>query len=420
MPLPDGDLAVHCRLALLRYARSSIQITNLNAMTTFLHTADWQLGKPYGAVANATNRVILQEERFNTISRIGNAVREHGASFVVVAGDLFDSPSPERTVVSRACAAIGELGVPVYVIPGNHDHGGPLGPWQQPFFLQERDLLAPNLHVLLEPTPVLVDDAVLFPCPLTRRHEPDDLTAWLRQPHELLANLPAHLPRIVLAHGSIQGFGAEGDDDERSTSVNQLDLTALDHSHWDYLALGDWHGCKKVAPKARYAGTPEPDRFPRGADYEAGSVLVVTAQRSQAPVVTTYSTGGIGWHMLSHTFYGNDDLELLRTRYDALIGQRVSRDLLKLDLSGALGIAAQNELTHMLETWTTRLLRLDRRGHVAMTATEEDITSLTNRTGDPVTARIATILRDRLANEADRDLAEACLRELHLAVHGEG
>ena len=389
-------------------------------MTTFLHTADWQLGKPYGALTNASNRVLVQEERFATIGRIRQVLEQSGAAFVLVAGDLFDSPSPERTVVSRSCAAIGELGVPVYVIPGNHDHGGPLGPWEQAFFLQERDQLAPNLHVLLDPTPVPVEGAVLFPCPLTRRHEPDDLTAWLRQPHELLANLPAHAPRIVLAHGSIQDFSAERDDDERSTSVNQLDLTALDHAHWDYLALGDWHGCKQVAPKAWYAGTPEPDRFPRGADYEAGQVLVVNVQRAQPPVVTPHTTGSIGWHRLSHTFYGNEDLEALRSLYEQRIGQRVSRDLLKLELSGALGIAALNDLAAMLDTWTTRLLRLDRRGHVAITATEEDITSLTNRTGDPVTARIATTLRDRLTSETDRDLAEACLRELHMAVHGEG
>jgi DNA repair exonuclease SbcCD nuclease subunit len=391
-------------------------------MITFVHTADWQLGKPYGALSNAGNRVLLQEERYAAIGRIKQVVVQSGAAFVVVAGDLFDSPSPERNVVSRACAAIGALGVPVYVIPGNHDHGGPLGPWEHAFFLQERNQLAPNLHVLLESTPIELDGAVLFPCPLTRRHESDDLTTWLRQPHELLANLPVHAPRIVLAHGSIQDFGGDRDDDERSTSVNQLDLDAFDHAHWDYLALGDWHGCKQVAPMAWYAGTPEPDRFPRGADYEAGQVLVVKAQRGQAPVVTPYHTGGIGWHMLSHTFLGNEDLELLRTRYEALIGQRVSRDLLKLELSGALGIAAQNELSLMLETWATRLLRLDLRGHVSMTATEDDIMSLTNRTGDPVTARIATILRDRLASDAkqDRDLAEACLRELHLAVYGEG
>lgn len=389
-------------------------------MTTFVHTADWQLGKPYGSVSDPSNRVRLQEERFLAVGRMGDIVRQSGAAFVVVAGDLFDSPSPERSVVSRACAVIGELGVPVYVIPGNHDHGGPLGPWDQPFFRQERDQLAPNLHVLLEPTPVDAGHALLFPCPLTRRHEPDDLTTWLRQPHQLLASLPAHTARIVLAHGSVQDFGGDQDDDERSASVNQLDLSALDHSHWDYLALGDWHGCKQITPKAWYAGTPEPDRFPRGADYEAGHVLVVRVQRGQAPVVTKYPTGGMGWHALSHHFCGDEDLDRLHGEYDQRIGQRVGRDLLRLELNGHLGIAAQNRLAHTLETWSTRLLRLDQRGHVGMAATEQDIVELTDRVEDPVTARIASLLRDRLANEADRDLAEACLRELYAAARGEG
>lgn len=388
-------------------------------MSTFLHTADWQLGKPYGAVTDLDKRVALLDERFAAISRIGNAVREHGAAFVVVAGDLFDSPSPSRTVVSRACAAIGQLGVPVYVIPGNHDHGGPLGPWDQPFFTQERDQLAPNLHVLLAPQPVEAPGALLFPCPLLRRHESEDLTAWLRHPDGLLAPLPNHLPRIVLAHGSVQGFGSDTDPDDISVGVNQLDLTAIGTCHWDYIALGDWHGCKQVDLNAWYAGTPEPDRFPRGESYEAGRVLVVNATRGHAPAVTPVVTGGIGWHSLVHTFYGHDDLNGLLTRYDGMVGNRVGRDLLRLELSGALGMEALDQLDHTLDTWSARLLRLDRRGHVAMAATEADIARLTERTADPVTAHIASRLRDRLDNPEQREAAEACLRELHLAVSQE-
>ena len=388
-------------------------------MLTFLHTADWQLGKPYGSVADPDKRVALQDERFAAISRIGNAVHQHGATFVVVAGDMFDSPSPSKTVVSKACAAIGELQIPVYVIPGNHDHSGPLGPWGHPFFKQEREQLAPNLHVLLSPQPVEAPGALLFPCPLLRRHESEDLTAWLRYPDALLAALPSHLPRIVLAHGSVQGFGADTDPDDISTGVNQIDLTALGAHHWDYIALGDWHGCKQVATNAWYAGTPEPDRFPRGADYQAGRVLAVQVTRGQAPTVTPVQTGEIGWHTLTPTFYGHDDLNGLLTRYADKIGNRVGRDLLRIELSGALGMDALDTLDRALDTWSTRLLRLDRRGHVAMAATEADIARLTERTADPVTARIAGVLRDRLAVPAQRELAESCLRELHLAVSQE-
>ena len=76
--------------------------------------------------------------------------------------------------------SIGALGLPVYVIPGNHDHGGAGCLWEQPFFLREREKLAPQLHVLRESEPVVRDDAVLLPCPLVRRHVVDDPTAWVR------------------------------------------------------------------------------------------------------------------------------------------------------------------------------------------------------------------------------------------------
>ena len=42
---------------------------------TFLHTADWQLGKPYARVTDDAKRARLQSERFECLKRIANAVR---------------------------------------------------------------------------------------------------------------------------------------------------------------------------------------------------------------------------------------------------------------------------------------------------------------------------------------------------------
>lgn len=61
-------------------------------MTTFNHTADWQLGKPFAGVEGERKRSLLQQERINATDRIGHAAREHRAEFFLVAGDLFDSP----------------------------------------------------------------------------------------------------------------------------------------------------------------------------------------------------------------------------------------------------------------------------------------------------------------------------------------
>jgi len=144
--------------------------------TRFIHTADWQLGKPFAGISDASNRHRLQQARLDVIDRIGQAAREHQAAFIVVAGDVFDSPTPTKALVSAACSAIGRLGLPVLLIPGNHDHGGPGGVWVQSFFQAEAAALAPNLQVLLQPAPVVMAQAVVFPCPLLRRHENTDLT----------------------------------------------------------------------------------------------------------------------------------------------------------------------------------------------------------------------------------------------------
>jgi len=129
---------------------------------TFLHTADWQLGKPFARIEDEQKRAIVRQERIAVLGRLAVLVQEQQAEFVIVAGDLFDSPSPDKATVSAACAAIGALKVPVYAIPGNHDHGGPGSVWEQPFFVKEREALAPNLTLLLKAEPVELASVVLF------------------------------------------------------------------------------------------------------------------------------------------------------------------------------------------------------------------------------------------------------------------
>jgi len=86
---------------------------------TFLHSADWQLGKPFAGVDDLQKRALLQNERFAVIKRLARIAKEHGAEFVLVAGDLFDSPQATKATVAAACSAIGTIGVPVFAIPGN-------------------------------------------------------------------------------------------------------------------------------------------------------------------------------------------------------------------------------------------------------------------------------------------------------------
>lgn len=372
----------------------------------FLHTADWQLGKPFAGVADAEKRALLRQERIEVLKRIAAVANERHAEFIVVAGDAFDSSAATRDTVAAACAAMGAMQRPVFLIPGNHDHGGPGSLWEQPFFLQQRDELAPNLRVLLTPEPVETDTALILPCPLRRRQESADTTAWLRayEPE-------SEKPRIVVAHGSVQGFGTDDDDEESGGGANRIDLGLVDDGRFDYLALGDWHGMKQVSDRAWYAGTPEPDRFPRN---DPGHVLLVTATRGGLPEVAAVRTARIGWHELVFHFDDDASVDQLSEQFDALTGGRAQQDLLRLELTGALGIAAAAELEKRFESWQARLLRVKLHNQLRLAPSVDELTALTERAGDPLISRVAKKLAESQAGDTeDAAIARAALRLLY-------
>ena len=391
-------------------------LPNLEIMPiTFLHTADWQLGKPYARVADPAKRSRLQNERFECLKRIGTAVSEHQAAFVVVAGDLFDSPSPVNSTVASACEAIGAMGVPVLVIPGNHDHGGPGSLWEQPFFLRQRDHLAPNLRILLTPEPVVLETAVVFPAPLLRQQDSADPTAWIRNAFDS-PDFPAGLPRIVLAHGSIQGFEASQDEeDDESAGMNRIDLARLPADEIDYIALGDWHGMKQVGPKAWYCGTPEIDRFPKGENNDPGNILIVQAGRLQMPKAIKKPTGRFKWNDFSFRFSEDESFETFRAQLDEQLGQWGQDSLMKLALSGSLGIQASHRLSEHLESLEARLLRLKLEDRVGIAPTDIEIAALASRPNDPLVAAVASQLV-AMTGGNDAEIARLALRELHAAV----
>jgi DNA repair exonuclease SbcCD nuclease subunit len=377
-------------------------------MLRILHSADWQIGKPYGTVADEQKRFRLQQERLGAIGRIRDAARLQNAQLLLVAGDLFDSPTPDATAVLEVLERIGEMEVPVLVIPGNHDHGAPGTVWHREDFQRHQRQLAPNLKLLLERQPLLLPQATVLPCPLLRNQDSSDPSQWL---HNLeWSDLPADLPRIVLAHGGVHGFGARdygGDEEAQAGSNNLIDLAALPADQIDYIALGDWHNLKQVTTQAWYSGTPEPDRFDQGDDNHRGQVLLVELERGTAPVVTAQPTGRIRWHNLNFRFNGDGDLDRFEREIEALTAGRVARDLLRLEVGGSLSLAGHRRYQQLLDDLQNRLLRLRIKGECQQAPEAAELEQLTARAEDPLIARVAQQLQHRLGRESDPDSEEA-------------
>ena len=365
-------------------------------MITLIHTADWQLGKPFAGIQDQQKRARVQQERVDAVRRIGEVVRQRNAHFVVVAGDLFDSPTPTRPTVSAACEAIGSLGVPVYAIPGNHDHGGHDSFWEQEYFLRERAQLAPNFHMLLAREPVEIDEAVLLPCPLLRRHEADDSTAWLRS-YDFSSD--STKPRIVIAHGSTQHFSGEADEEDQG-QPNFIDLCRLPMDEIDYVALGDWHGFVDVGQKAWFSGSHEIDRFPKS-NQLPGHVVCAMVGRGQPPRVEPVPTGQLQWltHDITLDENGPSRLNEILAQVTHAVGSH--RSLIKLGLRGSLSLAARKSLDDFLDSWEARLLRLKVDDGVQLTPSEAEIDALTNRPSDPIISGVARELVSRLGTSGD-------------------
>ncbi len=385
-------------------------------MPRLLHTADWQIGKPYRWVEEAHQRSRLQRARLDAIERVMALSDRHSVDVMVVAGDLFDSSTVEAAVVMETLELIGTSNVPVLVIPGNHDHGGAGGIWRRSDVQKEMAQRAANLQLLLSPTPLSCGGFTVLPCPLRRQHESISPGEWLDSLD--WSSLDPHQPRVVLAHGSIQGFRATDYDHPRTTEANQLHPSRWDTSAYDYLALGDWHALKAVGEKGWYSGTPEPDRFPSTPEDQRGQVLIVDVERGQQPRVNPSPSASLQWHCQSITLRSNADLLQLKQGITERTAERVGRDLLRLELDGQLGLDDHRQLEDLLESLQTRLLHLRVRGQCSRRPEGDELSGLLQRQDAPLMCRIAQRLQQDIDqvdpdNQDQLDLLEASLCELH-------
>ncbi len=171
---------------------------------------------------------------------------------------------------------------------------------------------------------------------------------------------------------------------------------------FDYFALGDWHGTKQVGPKAWYAGTPELDRFPKGASNDPGHVLIVDVERAAPPHVTQVRTAQLAWHELSHVFVDDAGVDRLADRVHELLGGRT-------------------RLEKMLESWQARLLRMKLSNQTIVAPTQEEMEALTRRAEDPLISRVALNLVKQAEGTSEKAvIARLALRQLHALCQSAG
>jgi len=373
-------------------------------MVRFIHTADLQIGKPFNW-ASGRAQSSLREAREEAVTAFGEVARERDAHFILIAGDLFDDNTVGDDVVTRTCQRLSEIDVPVYILPGNHDFaGGPSCVYHRDPFLA---LKPEHVLVLDEPEPYVLgqegeeppdDDVVILPAPVERRNEKGDPSSHIDSDFGTEA-APGAI-RIGLAHGGVEAFGA-------GEAASRIDPDRAEQADLNYLALGDWHGCKQVGPRTWYSGTPEPDSFKQN---DPGNLLLVEIDdHSDAPQVQTVSTGQYRWARKETTLQAEEDLDALERWFTGL--DDPLNTLVRLELGGSLGLDAMSDLEDLKDRLENIVLEVRHRGEVQPRATEEELDQIASDgyVGDAV-ERLRAISE---AGSEDADTADRALQLLY-------
>lgn len=374
-----------------------------------IHSSDLQIGKVFGyfelEVAN-----LLQDARQAVVRTLGDLAVKHGASAVLLAGDIYDMQQVSRQTLAKSIESMRPFSkVTWHLMPGNHDHLRESGIWDRLGRMQ----LPENVRLHTTPGAVKIADddgrpVFLLPAPLRHRASADDLSSYMDE-----EVTPEGAVRIGMAHGSIQGFGSDGE------STNYVAPTRADSANLAYLAMGDWHRQIKINDRVWYSGTPEPDQFklppnPSSSLCNGGAALLVEINGPRmTPTVTPIETSRYRWYVVEKTLTEDAQIQLLETELRAL-DPNLNRVLLDLRIVGALSLAGRKafeerimqgvaaavcgmrfeEAGLVLEPTEADMDEIDRAGFVRVAA--DRLKAIANDVSDPDRARLASLALKRL------------------------
>lgn len=228
----------------------------------FIHTSDWHIGRQF-------HNVSLLEDQRHVLNQLIEHIEREAVDALVIAGDVYDRSVPPAAavelldeVLNRIC---NELGVPVLLIPGNHDSAERLR-------FGSRQLRQAGLHIIGELNqinePIKIAGRSLevhfygipYNDPETVRNQfgADVSTHDAAHRHlveQIINAKSADVPSILISHCFIDGW--DESESERPLSIGGADRISYEaFTGFDYVALGHLHGPQhKGEPHIRYSGS---------------------------------------------------------------------------------------------------------------------------------------------------------------------
>lgn len=314
----------------------------------FLHTADWQLGMTRHFLAGDAQPRYSAGRR-DAVAGLGALAAEVGAEFVVVAGDVFEHNQLAPQVISQSLEAMRAIGIPVYLLPGNHDPLDASSVYTSALFTAER----PDNVVVLDKAGLhqVRPGLEIVAAPWRSKAPTTDLVA------QVLEDLDAGpATRVLVAHGGVDVLDPDRDKPSLIRLARLDDALARGAVH--YAALGDKHSLTKVGNSGRvwYSGSPEVTNFD-DVESDPGHVLVVDIDENREVSVMPRRVGRWRFVSLQRQVDTNRDIADLDMNLDQMTDK--DRTVVRLALTGSLTVTDRAALDACLDRYARLFASLD-------------------------------------------------------------
>jgi len=313
----------------------------------FVHTADWQLGMTRHFLAGEAQPRYSAARR-DAVAGLRTLAADVAAEFVVVSGDVFEHNQLVPQVISQSLEAMRGIGIPVYLLPGNHDPLDASSVYTSALFTAE---CPANVKVLDRPGIHEVRPGLqIVAAPWRSKAPTTDLVA------EVLRDLegqPADgVTRVLVAHGGVDVL------DPDPTKPSLIRLAGLDDAlargAVHYAALGDKHSVTDVGSSGRvwYSGSPEVTNYD-DVEPDPGHVLVVDVDETDPRRPVSVDARLVGrWRFvtLHRPVDSSRDIADLDVNLDLMPDK--DRTVLRLALIGSLTVTDRAELDACLDKYS--------------------------------------------------------------------
>jgi DNA repair exonuclease SbcCD nuclease subunit len=310
----------------------------------FVHTADWQLGMTRHFLAGEAQPRYSAARR-DVVAGLGALAADAGAEFVVVAGDVFEHNQLAPQVISQSLEAMRAIGIPVYLLPGNHDPLDASSVYTSALFTAE----CPDNVIVLDQAGFreVRPGLQIVAAPWRTKAPTTDLVA------EVLDALPADgVTRVLVAHGGVDVLDPDPDKPSLIRLAAVEDALARGAVH--YVALGDKHSVTQVGSTGRvwYSSSPEVTNFD-DVESNPGHVLVVDIDETDPRRAVDVDVRHVGrWRFptLRRQVDNSRDIADLDLNLDLMTDK--DRTAVRLALTGSLTVTDRAALDACLDKYS--------------------------------------------------------------------